>query len=193
MKKSKSKSTDIVTDNIGGFDVFRDVFYPKEIEIHLQELDLIYTVTDPLGIDRESVLLEVRKEDPGSIVCTDSGRIQITIPYTGTIQEFLNRLQMELEGMGYPPAKVAENSAMLNACRTTHIFCRPNCPPGRRTKQENRLVFPSARAARPEFSNVKRMPNYSYFLPSELSAGQTDQTGEQVGVPQCKGGYEKGF
>lgn len=147
MKKSKSKSTDIVTDNIGGFDVFRDVFYPKEIEIHLQELDLIYTVTDPLGIDRESVLLEVRKEDPGSIVCTDSGRIQITIPYTGTIQEFLNRLQMELEGMGYPPAKVAENSAMLNACRTTHIFCRPNCPPGRRTKQENRLVFPSARAA----------------------------------------------
>ena len=36
---------------------------------------------------------------------------------------------------------------MFNACRTTRIFCRPNCPPGRRTKPENRLVFPSANAA----------------------------------------------
>ena len=36
---------------------------------------------------------------------------------------------------------------MFNACKTTHIFCRPNCPPGRRTKPENRLVFPSSSAA----------------------------------------------
>ena len=36
---------------------------------------------------------------------------------------------------------------MFNACKTTHIFCRPNCPPGRRTKPQNRLVFPSASAA----------------------------------------------
>ena len=36
---------------------------------------------------------------------------------------------------------------MFNACKTTHIFCRPNCPPGRRTKPENRLVFPSYRGA----------------------------------------------
>lgn len=36
---------------------------------------------------------------------------------------------------------------MFNACKTTHIFCRPNCPPGRRTKPENRLVFPSSSVA----------------------------------------------
>ena len=36
---------------------------------------------------------------------------------------------------------------MFNACRTTHIFCRQDCPPGRRTKPENRVVFPSANAA----------------------------------------------
>ena len=29
----------------------------------------------------------------------------------------------------------------VNACTTTHIFCRPNCPPGRRTKPENRIEF----------------------------------------------------
>ncbi|MBI67893.1 MAG: hypothetical protein CL777_04010 [Chloroflexi bacterium] len=28
-----------------------------------------------------------------------------------------------------------------NGCTTTKIFCRPNCPPGRRTKPENRVFF----------------------------------------------------
>jgi len=36
---------------------------------------------------------------------------------------------------------------MFNACRTTHIFRHPNCPPGRRTKPEDRLAFPGANAA----------------------------------------------
>jgi AraC family transcriptional regulator of adaptative response / DNA-3-methyladenine glycosylase II len=30
---------------------------------------------------------------------------------------------------------------MINACRTTRIYCRENCPPGRRTKPENRVTF----------------------------------------------------
>ena len=32
---------------------------------------------------------------------------------------------------------------MFNACSTTKIVCRPNCPPGRRTKPENRRSFPT--------------------------------------------------
>ena len=32
---------------------------------------------------------------------------------------------------------------MLNACKTTKIYCRVNCPPGRRTKPENRVTFNS--------------------------------------------------
>tara|TARA_B110000263_G_C15084983_1_gene408120 strand:- start:369 stop:626 length:258 start_codon:yes stop_codon:yes gene_type:complete len=32
---------------------------------------------------------------------------------------------------------------IFNACITTHIVCRPNCPPGRRTKPENRVYFKS--------------------------------------------------
>jgi AraC family transcriptional regulator, regulatory protein of adaptative response / DNA-3-methyladenine glycosylase II len=30
---------------------------------------------------------------------------------------------------------------MLNACRTTKIYCLDDCPPGRRTKPENRVQF----------------------------------------------------
>ncbi|MBM3946809.1 MAG: hypothetical protein FJ315_05345 [SAR202 cluster bacterium] len=37
---------------------------------------------------------------------------------------------------------------LVNACRTTRIYCRPNCPPGRRTKPENRAHFASREAAR---------------------------------------------
>jgi methylphosphotriester-DNA--protein-cysteine methyltransferase len=31
----------------------------------------------------------------------------------------------------------------VNACTTTRIFCRPDCPPGRRTNPENRIQFTS--------------------------------------------------
>jgi AraC family transcriptional regulator, regulatory protein of adaptative response / methylated-DNA-[protein]-cysteine methyltransferase len=32
---------------------------------------------------------------------------------------------------------------VLNGCRTTRIYCRENCPPGRRTKPQNRVHFES--------------------------------------------------
>ncbi len=30
---------------------------------------------------------------------------------------------------------------MLHGCKSTHIYCRENCPPGRRTKPANRVAF----------------------------------------------------
>ena len=36
---------------------------------------------------------------------------------------------------------------MFNGCTTTKVFCRPDCPPGRRTKPAHRVVFASAEAA----------------------------------------------
>ena len=32
---------------------------------------------------------------------------------------------------------------MLNVCRSTRIYCRENCPPGRRTLPKNRVEFKS--------------------------------------------------
>ena len=69
--------------------------------IDMQDMDQIFSVTDPLGIHRESVRVELSKEDPGSIGRTDGGIIEITVPETGPIQEFIQRLQDELDGMGY--------------------------------------------------------------------------------------------
>jgi AraC family transcriptional regulator of adaptative response / DNA-3-methyladenine glycosylase II len=36
---------------------------------------------------------------------------------------------------------------MLNGCKTTRIYCRENCPPGRRTKPQNRVQFETEAAA----------------------------------------------
>ncbi len=69
--------------------------------IDMQDMDQIFSVTDPLGIHRESVRVDLSKEDPGSIGRTDGGIIEITVPETGAIEEFIQRLQDELEGMGY--------------------------------------------------------------------------------------------
>ena len=35
----------------------------------------------------------------------------------------------------------------IHGCKTTKIYCRPGCPPGRRTKLQNRILFTSIPAA----------------------------------------------
>jgi hypothetical protein len=64
-------------------------------------MGIIFSVTDLMGIHRESVSVELSKEDPGLINKSDRGIIEITIPETGTVEEFAQRLRSELEGMGY--------------------------------------------------------------------------------------------
>jgi O-6-methylguanine DNA methyltransferase len=40
------------------------------------------------------------------------------------------------------------NETVIHGCRTTKIYCRPDCRPGRRTKPENRVYFQSVKEAR---------------------------------------------
>ena len=74
-----------------------------DVIIDMQDMGVIFSVTDIMGIHRESVSVELTKEDPGSIGRSSSGVIEITIPETGSVEEFSQRLQAELEAMGYEP------------------------------------------------------------------------------------------
>ena len=74
-----------------------------DVIIDMQDMGVIFSVTDAMGIHRESVSVELTKEDPGSIGRSSSGVIEITIPETGSVEEFSQRLQAELEAMGYEP------------------------------------------------------------------------------------------
>ena len=70
--------------------------------IDMSDMEVIFSVTDSMGIHRESVRVELGKEDPGSIGKDSGGLIEIIVPETQTIQEFCGRLEVELREMGYP-------------------------------------------------------------------------------------------
>ncbi len=71
--------------------------------IDMGDMGVIFSVTDAFGIHRESVRVELTKEDPGAIGRGDAGLIEITVPETKPIEEFAQRLQAELEALGYQP------------------------------------------------------------------------------------------
>jgi hypothetical protein len=69
--------------------------------IGMHDMEVIYEVTDPFGIDREAITVELAKEDPGSVGRNTRGIVEITVPESGTIAEFAARLRAELAAMGY--------------------------------------------------------------------------------------------
>ena len=73
---------------------------PDQI-INMSDMAAVFSVTDQMGIHRESVRVELTKEDPGSIGRAGDNTIEITLPETEPLEEFTVRLQAELEGMGY--------------------------------------------------------------------------------------------
>ncbi len=76
--------------------------------IDMHDMDTIFSVTDAFRIHRESVSVELTKEDPGLVQPGSNGSVEITIPATGTVEEFAQRLQTELERMGYVPSDPSE-------------------------------------------------------------------------------------
>ena len=76
--------------------------------INMDDMNVIFSVTDLMGIHRESVSVELTKEDPGA-VSRDGGRIEITIPETGTTAEFAPRVRAELEALGYTEVELDED------------------------------------------------------------------------------------
>ena len=76
--------------------------------IDMSDMEVIFAVTDAMGIHRESVRVELGKEDPGSIGKDSGGFIEITVPENQTIQEFCGRLELELKDMGFIPQDPAE-------------------------------------------------------------------------------------
>lgn len=71
--------------------------------IGMEDMSAIFEVTDGLGIHRESVRVELTKEDPGSIQRAGGGIVEITLPVNESAEIFCRRLRFDLEAMGYLP------------------------------------------------------------------------------------------
>ena len=74
--------------------------------IDMEDMEVIFSVTDALGIHRESVRVELAKEDPGSIDRGAGGLIEITVPESKSIQEFSRQLEEKLKAIGYTPQEL---------------------------------------------------------------------------------------
>ena len=69
--------------------------------IGMADMDAIFEVTDPLGIHREAINVPLRRKDPGEVRATAGGQIQIVVPESVEIGEWIPRLRAELEKLGY--------------------------------------------------------------------------------------------
>ena len=71
--------------------------------IGMEDMEAIFEVTDALGIHRESVRVELTKEDPGSIQRVADGMVEITLPVNESAEVFCRKLRIDLEAMGFEP------------------------------------------------------------------------------------------
>ena len=77
--------------------------------IGMADMEVIFSVTDGFGIHRESVSVELTKEDPGSVGRGEHGAIEITVPASQSAQEFSGHIEATLKEMGYTPQAAPED------------------------------------------------------------------------------------
>lgn len=69
--------------------------------IGMHDMGLIFQVTDAMGIDRESISVPLGKEDPGTVRKLPTGEVEIVVPESVPLEDWLATLQSGLEEMGY--------------------------------------------------------------------------------------------
>ena len=65
--------------------------------ITIADMHLVYQVTDDLGIDRETIRVDLAKEDPGVVRRGEDGTWEMVLPLTTPLQAWLPVLRVELE------------------------------------------------------------------------------------------------
>ena len=78
--------------------------------ITMEDMAIVFSVTDDFGIHRESVSVELAREDPGEIIVS-GGKVEITLPASRASAEFAPTIRAELESNGYAhnPGQVVTN------------------------------------------------------------------------------------
>ena len=69
--------------------------------IGMDDMAQVFEMVDALGIDREAVRVELTKEDPGSVAQRSDGMVEIIIPLTTPLGQWLETLKLGLQEMGY--------------------------------------------------------------------------------------------
>lgn len=79
--------------------------------ITMEDMAVVFSVTDDFAIHRESVSVELAREDPGAIDISERGTVEITLPVSQSPNDFAATIRTELEARGYTynPGQVVAN------------------------------------------------------------------------------------
>jgi len=72
--------------------------------ITMADMGQVFDVTDLFGIDRETISVELSREDPGLVQKADDGSLEITLPLSTPVDAWATTLLAELERLGYEKA-----------------------------------------------------------------------------------------
>ncbi len=81
--------------------------------ITMEDMAVVFSITDDYAIHRESVSVELAREDPGGVEITARGTVEITLPASQSPEEFAGTIRAELEARGYAhnPGQVVANES----------------------------------------------------------------------------------
>ena len=81
--------------------------------ITMADMSVVFSVTDGYGVHRESVSVELAREDPGAVSISDAGSVEITLPASQSPADFSAAIRAELEAHGYAynPGQVVANES----------------------------------------------------------------------------------
>ena len=72
--------------------------------ITMADMAQVFDVTDAFGIDRETISVELSKEDPGLVQLAGNGGLEITLPLSTALDAWASTLNAELKRLGYQKA-----------------------------------------------------------------------------------------
>lgn len=72
--------------------------------ITMADMAQVFDVTDKFGIDRETISVELSKEDPGVVQLAVDGSLEITLPLSTPLEAWASTLNAELDRLGYQKA-----------------------------------------------------------------------------------------
>ena len=69
--------------------------------INMRDMGMVFDVTDAMGIDREDISVPLEKEDPGAAHMLDGSNLEIIIPLSIDIADWMGELRQKLESLGF--------------------------------------------------------------------------------------------
>ena len=81
--------------------------------ITMDDMAVVFSITDDFAIHRESVSVDLAREDPGEVSVSERGTVEITLPASQTPADFAATIRAELEVRGYThnPGQVVANES----------------------------------------------------------------------------------